>query len=289
MARGTTRSAGYATRRGAATAEYAGRRAARGRVMAGLARAGLAARGVIYVLVGWLAVQIAIGQGGHQADRSGALRLVAQTPFGEAALWLLVVGFGGMALWRLSEAAYGAAGPDGRKASTRLAALARAIFYGFVVYSVLKYALGIGAPQSSNQQSKDLTAHAMKLPGGRLIVGLIGLAFFIGAVRLAYSAIKKKFLKKLDLGLMGTTARRVVERLGQVGGTARGTVFAAAGIFLIVAAVQFQPGKAKGLDATLRTFAHTPLGPWLLVVVAAGLVTFGVYSFCEARWRRVRA
>lgn len=287
MARGTTRNAGYVTRRGARGAEYAGRRAAQGRAMAWLARAGLAARGVMYVLVGWLAVQIAFGQGGHQADRSGALRLVAQTPFGQAALWLLVAGFGGMALWRLSEAAYGAAGPDGRKAGTRLAALARGLFYGFVVYSILKYALGVGAPTSSNQQSKDLTAQAMKLPGGRLIVGLIGSAFFIGALRLAYSAFRKKFLGKLDLGLMGATARRVVERLGQVGGVARGAVFATAGIFLIAAAVQFQPGRAKGVDATLRTFAHTPLGPWLLAVVAAGLVTFGVYSFCEARWRRV--
>ncbi|HEY5990345.1 MAG TPA: DUF1206 domain-containing protein [Streptosporangiaceae bacterium] len=253
-----------------------------------LARAGLAARGVMYVLVGALAVQIAFGQGGHHADRSGALRLVAQTPFGEAALWLLVVGFGGMTLWRLSEAAYGAAGPDGKKTSTRLAALGRAIFYGFVVYSILKYALGIGAPQSSNKQSHDLTAEAMKLPGGRVIVGLIGVAFFIGAVRLAYSAFKKKFLKKLDLGRMGPTARRVVERLGQFGGIARGTVFATVATFFIVAAIQFEPSKAKGLDSALRTFAHTPLGPWLLVLVAAGLVVFGVYSFCESRWRRVR-
>jgi Domain of Unknown Function (DUF1206) len=252
-----------------------------------LARAGLAARGLMYVLVGALAVQIAFGQGGHQADRSGALRLVAHTPFGEAVLWLLVVGFGGMTLWRLSEAAVGAAGPDGSKMSTRLGSLGRAIFYGFVVFSVLKYALGIGAPQSSNKQSHDLTAEALKLPGGRFIVGLIGLAFLIGAVRLAYSAFKKKFLRKLDLGRMGPTARRVVERLGQFGGMARGTVFAMVAIFLIVAAVQFDPHKAKGLDSALRTFAHTPLGPWLLALVAVGLVMFGAYSFCESRWRRV--
>lgn len=287
MARGNSRSAEYQTRRRARSAQYATRRASSGRAMEWLARAGLAARGVMYVLVGSLAVQIAFGQGGHHADRSGALRLVAQTPFGQAALWLLVIGFGGMTLWRLSEAAYGAAGPDGRKTSTRLAALGRAIFYGFGVYTILKYVLGVGAPTSGNRQSRDLTAEAMKLPGGRLIVGLIGLAFFIGALRLAYGALKKKFLEKLDLGRMGPTARRAVERLGQIGGTARGTVFATVGIFLVVAAVQFQPSKAKGPDSALRALAHTPIGPWLLVVVAAGLVTFGVYSFCEARWRRV--
>jgi Domain of Unknown Function (DUF1206) len=262
-------------------------RASQSPLMGWLARAGLAARGVMYVLIGIIALQIAFGQHGHQADRSGAVHLVTKTSFGMVALWLLVIGFAGMALWRLSEAAYGAAEPDGHKASTRLASLARAVFYGFVTYSILEYALGIGAPQSSNRQSRDLTAHVMKFPGGRILVGLIGLAFVVAAARLAYHAYKKKFLKKLDLSSTSSTTYRVVERLGQIGGIARGAVFATVGIFLIVAAFQFQPHKAKGVDSALRTLAHTPFGPWLLVLVAAGLVTFGVYSFCEARWRRV--
>ena len=262
-------------------------RASRSPLMGWLARAGFTARGVMYVLIGIIALQIAFGQHGHQADRSGAVRLVARNPFGHVALWLLVIGFAGMALWRLSEAVYGAAGPDGHKASTRLASLARAAFYGFVTYGILQYALGIGAPQSSNRQSRDLTAHAMKLPGGRIIVGLIGLAFVVAAARLAYHAYKKKFLRKLDLSSMNSTAYRAVVRLGQIGGIARGAVFATVGIFIIVAAIDFRPHKAKGLDSALRALAHTPLGPWLLALVAAGLVTFGVYSFCEARWRRV--
>lgn len=262
---------------------YLSRHGSSSRGLATLARAGLAARGVMYIIIGCIALQIAFGHGGRQADRSGALRLVAHTPFGSAALWLLVVGFTGMTLWRLSEAAYGA----DHKASTRLAALMRAVFYGFVVYTILEFALGVGAPESSNQQSKDLTAAALRLPGGRLIVGLIGLALFAAGVRLAYHGWQQKFRRKLDLGRMPPSMRRAIGPLGQVGGVARGTVFAAAGIFLVVAAVQFRPGQAKGVDATLRALAHTPFGPWLLVLVAAGLVTFGVYSFCEARWRRV--
>ena len=71
------------------------------------------------------------------------------------------------------------------------------------------------------------------------------------------------------------------------GGTARGVVFTAAGAFAVRAAVDYEPKKAKGLDDTLRSFAETPLGPWLLVLVAAGLVLFGVFSFAMARWRRV--
>src|SRR6266581_3907065 len=130
---------------------YLSRHGSSSRGLATLARAGLAARGVMYIIIGSLALQIAFGHGGRQADRSGALRLVAQTPFGEAALWLLVVGFAGMTLWRLSEAAYGAPEPGGRKTSTRLGALMRAVFYGFVVYTILAFALGVGAPTSSNK------------------------------------------------------------------------------------------------------------------------------------------
>jgi hypothetical protein len=79
----------------------------------------------------------------------------------------------------------------------------------------------------------------------------------------------------------------VVIWLGRVGGCCRGTVFAAAGAFLVTAAAQGQPGRAKGIDSALRTLTRTPFGPWLLVLVAAGLVLFGIYSCCEARWRQV--
>jgi hypothetical protein len=278
------------TRRRTSRTTYAGGRAARirhGRTMALLARAGLATRGVMYVIIGWLALEIAFGHQQNQADRSGAVRVVANTPFGSAALWLLVAGFIGMSLWRFSEAAYGAAGPEGRKGTTRAASLGRAVFYGFVAYGIMKFALGVGGPASSNQQSKDLTAAAMRLPGGRLIVAAVGIGFIVWGATFAYGALKKKFRRKLAVGQMRPATRRVVERLGQTGGIARGTVFAAVGIFLVVAAVQFRPGEAKGLDATLRAFTVTPLGPWLLALVAVGLLVFGVYSFCEARWRRV--
>jgi len=275
------------TRRRSRSARLAGRQAAGSGYMEVLARAGLAARGVLYLIIGWIAIQVAFGNTGRKADRSGALHTIASEPFGSVALWLLVVGFIGMTLWRLSEAAYGRPGPDGRKASTRLAALAKAAFYGFVTFGILKYALGLGAPPSSNKQSRDLTATAMSHPGGKILVVVAGLALIAWGAYRAYSAARKKFLKRLQLSRLSRRGRQAVEKLGQVGGIARGTVFAAAGIFLVVAAVQARPKHAKGIDSTLRALAHTPLGPWLLVVVAAGLVTFGAYSFCEARWRRM--
>lgn len=74
----------------------------------------------------------------------------------------------------------------------------------------------------------------------------------------------------------------------QGGGTARGIVFGIVGVFLVVAAATFDANKTQGLDGALRKIAATLLGPWLLVAVALGLVTFGVYSCCEVRWRKVR-
>jgi hypothetical protein len=274
-------------RRGTRNARYAGRQAARSRYLAILARIGLAARGLMYILIGWIAIDVAVSHSGKKADSSGALRLVGGSSVGKVVLWLLVVGFVGLALWRLTEAIYGAPGPDGHKAGKRIAALGRTILYGFLAYVVLKYAIGAGAPKSSNSQSKDLTATVMAHPGGRVLVILVGLALAIAGAILAYQAWRKDFLKHLELGTAGPTARRVVERLGQIGGIARGVVFAVAGIFLFIAGVKANPAQAKGIDSTLRAFASTPLGPWLLVLVAAGLVVFGLYSCCEARWRRV--
>jgi len=242
----------------------------------------------MYVIIGWIAVQVAFDHSGQQADRAGALHAISATPVGGVLLWLLVVGFIGMALWRLAEAAYGAPGTAGRKASARVLALAKGVLYGVIAYGVLKYALGAGGPQSSDKESVDLTATLMKYPGGRVLVIVIGLAVIGGGAYLAYQAWGEEFRKDLRLGQTGTRARRIVEWLGEFGGIARGAVFVTAGIFLVVAAAEAKPQQAKGVDSALRTLAGTPLGPWLLVLVAIGLIMFGLFSCCEARWLRLR-
>ncbi len=252
-----------------------------------LARAGFVARGLTYIIIGWIALQIAFGKTRQLADRTGALHELSHTPFGAVALWLLVVGSFGMALWRLSEAVYGSPGAGGRKAQARLGALARAVLYTVVGYGVLKYTIGAGSPQSTNQQSVDLTATLLRHPGGQAVAVLIGLALIVGGLVLGYQAWRKRFLKELELGRMRAGARRVVEWLGRYGGIARGIVFITAGIFLAVAAFRAQPHQAKGIDSSLRALAATPLGPLLLVLVSIGLIMFGLFSWCEARWRRV--
>jgi hypothetical protein len=238
----------------------------------------------MYIVIGWIALQIAFGHSRQQADRTGALHELSSTPFGEAALWILVVGFIGMTLWRLSEAIWPTG--EGRKASARVLALVKAAIYAVIAYGVLKYAIGLGAPQSSNKQSVDLTATLLRYTGGQVLVVVIGLVLIGAGLYLGYQAWRERFGKDMDLGRLSPRTRKIVEWLGRAGGVARGVVFITAGIFLVVAAVDAKPQQAKGIDSSLRALAVTPAGPWLLVLVAIGLIMFGLFSCCEARWRR---
>jgi hypothetical protein len=283
-----TRTHRYARRTTAKRARASGgaarRTASGGGALALLGRAGFLARGIMYVVIGWIALQIAFGHTRQQADRTGALHELSSTPFGEVALWILVVGFIGMTLWRLSEAIWPAG--EGRKASKRVLALAKAVIYAVIAYGVLKYALGLGAPQSSNSQSVDLTATLMRYTGGKVLVVVIGLVLIGAGLYLGYQAWRERFRTDMDLGRLSPRTRKIVEWLGRVGGVARGVVFITAGIFLVVAAVEAKPQQAKGIDSSLRELAVTPAGPWLLALVAIGLIMFGLFSCCEARLRR---
>lgn len=256
-------------------------------------RAGFVARGVIYFLVGVLALRIAFDSGekggGKQADRGGALSEIAQKPFGSVLLWVLGGALVGMVLWRLSEAAFGAAGPDGRKATKRLASAGRAVFYAFVSYSVLMFAAGDrgSGSGSGDAQSKDVTADVLGMPGGRWLVGAAGAVVAGTGLWIAGRAALRKFHKHLRTGEMSPLARRTVDITGVLGGISRGLVFAVAGGFAVAAAVKARSGEAKGMDDTLRSFSTTPAGPWLLALIAVGLAAFGLFSCANARWRRI--
>ncbi|MFJ9793251.1 DUF1206 domain-containing protein [Streptomyces globosus] len=252
------------------------------------ARWGFAARGVLYVLVGLIALRIAFGDSGGQADRGGALAVLSAQPLGSVLLWALGAGLVGMAVWRLSEALFGGAGEGGHKARKRLASAARCVFYAFVAYSVLRFAAGESSGSGSgDQQSKDVTAQALDLPAGRWLVGFAGVGIVVAGVWIAGRAALRKYHKHLKLGAMSRKERRFTDVTGVVGGVARGLVFAVVGVFVTRAALTYEPNEAKGVDDALRSFAEMPAGPWLLALVAAGLAFFGLFSFAMARWRRV--
>jgi hypothetical protein len=249
-----------------------------------LARAGLTARGVIYILIGWVAILVALGRSSNQADQQGALQLLAGKPYGLISLWLLGLGFACYAVWRLSEAAFGVVG-EGNGAGPRLKSLGRALVYASFAYLTFKVILGTQSNQAGQQE--DATATVMRHSGGRLVVGVVGVIIVIAGLVLVVEGIRHKFMKFLQTAQMSRRTRRVVERLGMVGTVARGLVFALAGVLVVDAAVTYQPSKAGGLDKALLTLRNQPFGEFLLILAALGLITFGIYGLCEARWRRV--
>jgi hypothetical protein len=270
-----------ATARASATAK----RASDSSAARALARAGLTARGILYILIGWVAILIALGQTSERADQQGALQLLAGQPYGLASLWLLAIGFAGYALWRLSEAAFGVTG-EGNRAGPRLKSLVRALIYAFFAYLTFKIISGTGGKSQTSKQ-QDLTATVMHHAGGRWLVGLVGLVIVIAGLVLVGEGLRRRFLRYLQLGQMSRRTRRVVEWLGVIGTAARGTVFGLAGILVIEAAVTYKPAKAGGIDQALLTLRNQPFGEFLLILAALGLIIFGVYGLCEARWRKI--
>jgi len=249
-----------------------------------MARTGLVARGVIYLLIGWLAVEVAIGHSSQRPSQQGALELLAGKSYGLITLWLLGVGFAGYSLWRLSEAAFGVTG-DGRGVGPRLKSLVRAIVYAFL--AVLTFEVISGAAGNQTHKQQDLTAKVMHHAGGQWLVGIVGLVIVLAGLVLVAEGIRRKFMKYMRTGEMSPRTRRIVEKLGMIGTIARGIVFAIVGALIVDAAITFDPKKAGGLDKALLTLRHQDFGQFLLLITALGVLIFGIYGLCEARWRRV--
>lgn len=280
--------------RGEAMVERAGReaRASARRAspwLVGLGRLGYAAQGVVYTLIGVLAVQVALGRGGATTDNRGALARIAQAPFGRALLIATAIGIAGYALWRFLQAALDTdgKGTDAGGIATRLGYAGSALAHVGLALSALRL-LRTGDPgQGTSATAQGWTATLLDRPFGQALVVLVGLAVIgVGGAQV-YKGIAAKFREELRLGEMGAETERWVTRLGQVGYVARGIVFGLIGLFLIGAARRGDPGEARGLDGALAALAAQPVGPWLLGAVAAGFVAYGLYLFAEARYRRM--
>src|SRR5215467_2129032 len=127
----------------------------------------------------------------------------------------------------------------------------------------------------------------MHYPGGRWVVGIIGIVIAIVGLGLVIWGVRATFMRLLETSQMSPRTRTLVKTLGIIGSVARGLIFALVGALVVQAAVEYQPAKARGLDKALLTLRDQPFGTALLSLAALGLIVFGIYALCEARWHKV--
>jgi hypothetical protein len=248
--------------------------------MTGIARFGLASRGFVYLVLGWLAIQIARGHAHHEANTRGALAEIARESFGRALLWILAFGLAAYAAWRLSEAIFGT---TSKKPGPRGASLVGGIIYLAFCVATFSFIAG-NSSQDGSQQQVTATARVMRHTDGRWLVGLIGVVVVLVGLAIVAQGAKRTFEKDLRIDQMSDSVRAIVVPLGIAGTIARGVVFALAGVLVVEAAVTFDAHKSTGLDGALHTLAEHSYGPWLLGAFALGFIAFGLYGFAEARW-----
>jgi hypothetical protein len=252
---------------------------------ASLARPGLIARGVVYGVIGVLAIKVAVGSAGTAPNQQGALQAIARQPFGKLLLIALAVGLAGYAGWRLVRAATGRGAEERDSGLKRLAAAGSALAYGALFVVAVKVLAASASGSSSNPS--EATAGVMGWSGGPVIVGLAGTVLIGVGLYQGYRALARKFLDEANTDQMSRQVKRAYEVLGIFGHLARMVVFGLTGYGLLGAAIEFDPHKAVGLDGALRELADHSYGPLLLGIVAAGLIGFALFSTAEARFRRV--
>ena len=254
-----------------------------------LGRFGDLCYGVVHVVVAVLALRVAFGKPASELDQRGAITAIAAAPFGVVLLWVIAIGLLAFGVWQLLAAvvSYGWIRGKGRRIGRRIGVLGRAAAVIAVAVLILRLIFAVPT-QSESTKQRDWTAQLLGLPGGQIVVVVVGLAVLAGAAVLGYRGVKKSFLADLDPRRLRGRTRAAVGWLGTCGFLAKGVAFAIVGVLAVVAGIRADPGRSGGLDTALRALASQPYGDLLLVVVSLGLIGYGCYLAAEARYRRSR-
>lgn len=253
-----------------------------------LARAGYAAKGIVYLVIGSLAVRAAMGTGGGTADSKGALATIAEGTGGQALLLLMGIGLVGYALWALLSAFLDAEdrGDEAKGIALRIGQAGRGLIYGALGIEALAFVAN--ASRSTNGDGAEhWSARVLALPWGRALLGGAAAGMIAYALYQVWRGARKNLQKRLRLGGQDPDAVRWAVRLARFGIIARGVVFLIIGWFLAQAVWQRDPQEAGGIGESLATIGSQPYGRLLLGVVAAGLIAYGVWQLVNAKFREM--
>jgi Domain of Unknown Function (DUF1206) len=258
-----------------------------------MARLGYGACGLIYFVMGLLAILFAFGNGGKTADQQGAISTIGRQPEGRLLLWLVLIGLVCYSLWGLIRAVLNPLhnGHDKKGAAERVGYLFSAIAYASLVLPTYALIAGGARPAQNGAQgaqTQHYVAKLLTLPWGQWLVGIAGMLVILVGIYQVYQGIKPDFERQLHLVKLTSSQLKWVKRLGRFGIIARGIIFVLVGIFLIVAAYTANSSQAKGFDGVLMSLMHQPYGRWLMGSIALGLIAMGIYSLFVALFFRLR-
>ncbi|GAA1475628.1 DUF1206 domain-containing protein [Nocardioides aestuarii] len=245
-------------------------------------RVGLIAYGVVHLLIGWLALQIAFGEKAKNASGTGALEYLARQPFGGVLIWVVAIGMVALVLWRLLEAWQGWQREDDNadRAKAAVPQLFKGVLYAMLAWSALQVATNSSGGGSGTD---GLTAKLLQLPAGQLIVGAIGLGIVGYGGYYVYQGWSDKFLEKLDGRPQNADVSKAYRWVGKAGHIGKGASIAVIGALFTYAAATHDANKSAGLDRALQEVAQAPFGQLLLTLVALGIACYGVFAFARAR------
>lgn len=256
-----------------------------------LARVGYAAVGAVYIVIGLLAVDAAIGVGGATTNKWGALLAILQQPFGQFLLGFIAVGFFGYALWQFVRAFVD---PEGigtgiREYGLRALKIGAGIFYTLLAFGAIRLIFGFrgGGNGGDNMTEEDWTALVLAQPFGRWLIGIGGLIIVAVGLYQFYKSYKGEFRDEFKVEEMSEAEETWAMRVARIGYVARGIIIAVAGALLFQAAWQYDPQEAGDMSDALQAIAQQPFGHWLLGAVAVGLIAYGLYKLLLARYRRI--
>ena len=245
-------------------------------------RIGLVAYGVVHLMIGWLALQLAFGDRSGEASSTGAVQELSEQPLGGFLVWAVAIGMFLLAAWRVLDGILGhATDDDSERLKAGAVGVGKAILYVAIGISAARVATGSGGGKGGGTDST--TAKVMDVTGGQLLVGAAGLAVIGYGAFLVYTAWSERFLKKIDGKDQSGDTGTAFKWFGKAGYAAKGVAIGVVGALLVYAAVTHEPRKSGGLDQALVEVLDQPFGPVLLTLVALGIVAYGLFAFVRAK------
>jgi type IV secretory pathway VirB2 component (pilin) len=259
-------------------------------LMETLMRIGHVVRGLVYGVIGLLAARVALGDGGQLVDPQGAIAAIGQSPLGTALLWFILIGLVGYGLWGFIRAIADPLhkGNDAKGIATRIGYAVSGVSYFMLAVVTYQIIAASASAAQNNAQPQETTARLLSQPWGAWVVGLAGLIVIVVGVMHIVKGFKGDFDQQFNAYAISPKQHRIITQLGRFGTAARGLVYALIGLFLLLTAVNNDPSQAKGIDGVLNELLQQPFGPALLLVVALGLMAFGVYSAMSGFWLRYK-